>query len=43
MAKTLDKKEMWVKSDLRLIFAIDDSQTLDEVIEQLNKILAPLD
>jgi len=43
MAKTLDKKEMWVKSDLRLIFAIDDSQTLDEVIEQLNKILAPID
>lgn len=25
MAKTIDKKEFWVKSDLRLIFAFEDS------------------
>jgi hypothetical protein len=39
MAKTLDKKELWIKSDLRLIFAVDDTQTCDEIIEQLNKII----
>jgi hypothetical protein len=33
MAKTLDKKELWIKSDLRLIFAVDDTQTCDEIIE----------
>ena len=40
MGKTLDKKEVWVRSDLRLIFALDDGQVLDESIEQLNKIIA---
>lgn len=40
MAKTLDKKDFWVKSDSRLIFALDDPQLTDEAIEQLNKILA---
>jgi hypothetical protein len=24
MAKTIDKKEVWAKSDLRLIFSIED-------------------
>ncbi len=39
MAKEIDKKEAWVRSDMRLIFALEDSQILDESIEQLNKIL----
>ena len=26
MGKALDKKEMWVRSDLRLIFAVEDPQ-----------------
>lgn len=25
LSKNLDKKEMWVRSDLRLIFALEDS------------------
>jgi hypothetical protein len=33
MAKELDKKELWVRSDLRLIFSIEDSQVIDETIE----------
>lgn len=40
MAKTLDKKELWVKTDLRLIFSVEDSQTVDETLEQLNMIIA---
>ena len=39
MAKTVDKKEVWVRSDLRIIFAFDDTQIVDETIEQLEKIL----
>ncbi len=39
MAKTVDKKELWVRSDLRLIFAFDDTQIVDETIETLEKIL----
>ena len=39
MAKTIDKKELWVRSDLRIIFAIEDNQTVDETIETLDKIL----
>jgi len=39
LAKNLDKREVWTRSDLRLIFAVDDCQILDESIEQLNKIL----
>ena len=40
LAKEIDKKEVWVKSDLRLIFSIEDSQAIDETTETLNKILA---
>lgn len=40
MGKVLDKKELWVRSDLRLIFAIEDSQAVDETIEMLNKIIS---
>ena len=40
MAKELDKKELWVRNDLRLIFAFDDTQIVDETIEQLEKIVA---
>ena len=40
MAKTLDKKELWVKSDLRLIFSVADAQSTDEVIEALTNIVA---
>jgi hypothetical protein len=39
MSKGIDKKEMWIKNDLRLIFAFEDSQIVEESIEQLNKIL----
>ena len=39
MSKEIDKREVWVRSDLRLIFALDDGQIVDESIEQLNKIL----
>ena len=39
MAKTMDKKDMWIRSDLRLIFSIEDSQIIDETIETLNKII----
>lgn len=39
MAKNQDKKEIWMRNDQRLIFAIEDKQILDESIEQLNKIL----
>jgi hypothetical protein len=39
MSKDFDKKENWVKSDLRLIFTLADSQIVDESIEQLNRIL----
>ena len=39
MAKTVDKKELWVKSDLRLIFAVEDAQHADETIEKLEKII----
>eukprot|EP00347_Sterkiella_histriomuscorum_P017562 403348860 len=39
LSKAIDKKEMWVKSDMRLIFAIEDSQLVDEAIEALNNIL----
>lgn len=40
MAQQLDKKELgWVRSDMRLIFALDDTQIVDEGIEKLNKIL----
>jgi hypothetical protein len=38
MAKTIDKNEVWVKSDLRLIFALDDSQFVDETIENLTRV-----
>jgi hypothetical protein len=38
MAKQVDKNE-WIKSDLRLIFALEDTQVVDESIEQLTKIL----
>lgn len=40
MAKTLDKKELWVKSDLRLIFSVADAQSTDEVIEALTNTVA---
>ncbi len=39
MAKTVDKKDLWVRSDLRLIFSLEDSQIVDETIESLDKIL----
>jgi hypothetical protein len=39
MAKNFDKKEMWIRSDLRLIFSLTDTQIIDESIEQLTKIL----
>ena len=39
MAQTLDKKELWVRSDLRLIFSQGDNQVTDESIEQMIKIL----
>jgi hypothetical protein len=39
LSKTIDKKEMWVRSDLRLIIAIEDPQLVDEAIETLNNIL----
>jgi hypothetical protein len=39
MAKTLDKKDVWVKSDLRIIFSLDDTQIVDETVEALTKIL----
>lgn len=39
MAKTIDKRE-WVRSDLRIILAIEDSQLADEMIENLERILA---
>lgn len=39
MAKTIDKKECFVKTDLRLIFAINDNQLVDETIETLTRIL----
>ena len=31
LAKTFDKKD-WVRSDLRLIFAMEDTQIVDETI-----------
>jgi hypothetical protein len=40
MAKTIDKKEVWAKSDLRLIFSIEDPQTVDEIIESLDSIVS---
>lgn len=39
LGKEIDKKEVWVKSDLRLIFSIEDSQAIDETLETLNRIL----
>ena len=39
LGKTLDKKEVWVRSDLRLIFSVEDPQQVDESIEQLNNII----
>jgi hypothetical protein len=39
MSKDFDKKENWVKNDLRLIFTLADSQIVDEAIEQFNRIL----
>lgn len=39
MAKNIDKKEMWIRNDLRLIFSLEDKQIVDESLEQLNKIL----
>jgi hypothetical protein len=39
MVPEFDKKEYWVRSDLRLIFAIEDSQIIDETIENINRIL----
>lgn len=39
MAKNLDKKEVWVRSDLRLIFALEDTQQVEECIEQFEKII----
>ena len=38
LAKEVDKKEFF-KSDMRLIFALDDSQLTDEALESLNKII----
>ncbi|CDW72924.1 UNKNOWN [Stylonychia lemnae] len=40
LSKAIDKKETWVRSDLRLIFAIEDSQLVDEAIETLQGIIA---
>ncbi len=39
LSKTIDKKDVWVRSDLRLIFSIEDSQVIDETTENLNRIL----
>jgi len=40
MAAVLDKKELWVRSDLRLIFGHEDSTLLEEHIQDLQKILS---
>ena len=39
MSKTLDKNEVWLRSDLRLTFALEDTQLVDEAMEALTKIL----
>ena len=39
MAKQIDKKETWIKSDQRLIFALEGVMRADEVIEKLNVIV----
>ena len=35
----IDKNNVWVKSDLRLIFTLDGSMMADEAIEKLNVIV----
>lgn len=39
MAKEIDKSEVWVRSDQRLIFALEDTQLVDEVVENLTNIV----
>ena len=39
MSKTIDKKDVWVRSDLRIMFAFDDTQIVDETIEKMEAIL----
>jgi len=39
MGKNLNKKEVWVRSDLRLIFSLPDGQEVEEMIENFNRIV----
>ncbi len=39
LAKSIDKKEIWVRSDQRLIFTDPDTQFVDEILEQLANII----
>lgn len=40
MAKTVDKKDLWAKSDLRIMFSLGDPQIADETIETLDSIVS---
>lgn len=39
MGKNINKKDLWVRSDLRLIFSLADAQEVEELIEGFNKIV----